>query len=97
MANPWDVRPVASTGDWDPNHLFTAVGRALTEWAQLENAWSEVFAIIIFAPVRKKFQAPAIRAYGSVNTFNGRCAMLSAAGEAFFHKRHRKRQHVKAH
>ena len=48
--NLWDIPPLAEIGDPDPNIIFTAVGRALTEWEHLESALSQLFAYLVGVP-----------------------------------------------
>jgi hypothetical protein len=91
MPNPWDIPPAPSVGDRDENNLFAAIGRALTEWEQVEAACAELFAIVVSVSNKSTHQAPAIRAYGTVISFPARCEMLKAAADAYFHRRKKKK------
>jgi len=72
--------------------IFSAVGQALTEWEQLENACAQLFAVLVSANHKRAYLAPAIRAYGTVNSAATRCKMLANAGGAYFAKRKTKAQ-----
>jgi hypothetical protein len=84
MAHSWDRPTVSPTGDFDEKFLFECVGRALSEWEQVESACAELFAAFVLSPKRKPYLAPAIRAYGTVVSFRGRADMLRAAAAAYF-------------
>jgi hypothetical protein len=90
MTNPWDIPPRRAHGDIDENTLFAAIGRALTEWEQVEAACAEIFAVLVSVSRKSSHQAPAIRAYGTVISFRSRCEMLQAAATAYFHTRKNK-------
>jgi hypothetical protein len=87
LKNPWEVRPQAEFGDRDPNDLFVAIGKALTEWENVEWSLAELFAVVVSARSKSVFWQPAVQAYGSIVSFNGRCEMLRVAGEAYFSTR----------
>jgi hypothetical protein len=85
MANqPWDPRPVSPLGDSNEEAIFSAVGQALTEWEQLENACAQLFAVLVSANHKRAYLAPAIRAYGMVVSAATRQQMLVNAAEAYF-------------
>jgi hypothetical protein len=92
MANPWDMLPVSPTGDFDEKHLFECVGRALSEWEQVEAGCAEIFAALVMSPKKKTHLAPAIRAYGTIVSFRGRAEMIRAAADAYFLTRKQKAQ-----
>jgi len=81
---PWDIPPQPERYDSTADAVFTAVGKALTKWETAEAACAELFAIFVGAPQDSTHMAPAVRAYGSVVSFNGRCEMLLRAAEAYF-------------
>jgi hypothetical protein len=90
MPNSWDIPPRPSHGETNENFLFAAIGRALTEWEHVEAACAELFAIFVSVSRKAVYQAPAIRAYGTVISFPGRCEMLRSAASAFFRGRPKK-------
>jgi hypothetical protein len=76
--------------------IFSAVGQALTEWEQLENACAQLFAVLVSTNHKRAYLAPAIRAYGTITSAATRKEMLVNAGEAYFAKRPAKAQSFKA-
>jgi len=91
MGSSWDVPAPQEHGDLDEEVLFTEIGRALTEWEQVEGACAELFAVLVSAPKKASHRAPAIRAWGAVTGFNARCEMLKVAAAAYFRTRKQKR------
>jgi hypothetical protein len=91
IKKPWDVRDPSPHGDSDENAIFNAVGHALTEWEHVETACARLFAVLVSAHQRRTYYAPAVRAYGSINSFKSRADMLSAAAMAYFSRRKAKR------
>jgi hypothetical protein len=81
---PWDIPPHPEKCDTAADTVFNAVGRALTKWETAEGACARLFAIFVGAPHDAAEMTPAVRAYGSVVSFNGRCEMLRSAAEAYF-------------
>jgi hypothetical protein len=77
---PWDIPPMPQKGDDDAQTLYVAIGLALTNWNNLEQRLSNVFACLLTG----EEPLPAERAYGAVVTFAGRMEMIKAAAEAFF-------------
>jgi hypothetical protein len=71
------------------------VGRALTEWEQVENACAQLFAIFVSATQRRAYQAPAVRAYGCIIGVKSRSTMLREAARAYFYRRKTKAQFEK--
>lgn len=84
---PWDPRPPSSVGDSREDTIFSAVGQALTEWEQMENACAQLFAVLVSANHKRVYLAPAIRAYGTITSAATRQQMLANAGDAYFSKR----------
>ncbi len=84
MSNPWD-RPSSGspfrTGDLDEDRLYLAVGRCLSKWERLEGAITHLYAAVVGA----EDCAPAIRAFGTLNSPSARAEMISAAADATFH------------
>jgi hypothetical protein len=89
--NPWDIPLRPLRGDINENMLFAEIGRALTEWEQVEAACAEIFAVLVSVSRASTHQAPAIRAYGVVASHKTRCEMLKAAAAAYFLRRKAKR------
>jgi hypothetical protein len=89
--NPWDIPPQPDRGDVDENALFAEIGKALTEWEQVDAACAELFAVFVSVARSSIHHDPAIRAYGTVVSYRGRCEMLRAAADAYFHHRKKKR------
>lgn len=83
MPNPWDPPPWPDKGDASYNDLYAAVGEALTAWEYAEDALSFLFARLVGASGAVD-AAPAVRAYGTVVSFQARHSLVLAAGEAFF-------------
>jgi hypothetical protein len=87
MANPWDVPPTLPESDMSFENLYRAVGEALSTWEGVENELAQLFAAFVGAEANfKNWEAtiPAIRAYGSVISFNGRADMIDAAAKGYF-------------
>jgi hypothetical protein len=92
MANLWDVpKPTLQNGEHDDKLLFEEIGRALTEWSKVEALCAELFATLLSSRLKKSLFGPPIRAWGAVIGFGARCEMLREAGEAYFHRRKKKR------
>lgn len=86
MPNPWNIPPIPPTGDSTTDPLYRTIGMALTSWEYLEHELATIFAVFVGAPsVGQDMLDPAVRAYGSVVSFNGRAEMLDAAAKAYFH------------
>ena len=87
MPNPWDIPPWPDFGDEKPDTIFRAVGQALSTWEVVEDSLADFFAFLV-GPFSRSYPetTPAIRAYGSIISFNARCEMISAAAKGFFHK-----------
>jgi hypothetical protein len=79
--HPWDVPPFPDKGDPKPDMTYAAVGRALSQWEKFEGELSELFAVFAGGVPTS---LPAVRAYGSIQTFRGRADMIEAAAEGFF-------------
>lgn len=87
MKHPWLIRDPSPRGDLDENAIFNAVGQALTEWEQVENACARLFALLVSANQRRTYHTPAVRAYGSINNVGTKCEMLRAAATPYFFRR----------
>jgi hypothetical protein len=88
MPNPWDVPPRPASYCSTNEELYTAVGEALSGWGYVEDIVADIFAIIVEgAPLNEYINSmtPAVRAYGSVVSFEARAEMVQAAADAFFH------------
>jgi hypothetical protein len=80
-ANLWDQPPEPKTGDAKEETIFAAIGRALSAWEEFEHSMANLFAQFLRVDTD---DLPAVRAYGSVISFQGRASMVSAAAEAYF-------------
>jgi hypothetical protein len=85
MANLWDVPAIPVEGDATADQTYLMVGRALTNWEHLESALGQLFAFLVGAQVSYPNNEPAMRAYGSVVSFQGRATMLEEAANGYFH------------
>jgi hypothetical protein len=83
---PWDRPEPIEPGDATPEPLYTAVGKALSNWEKIENQLANLFASFVGAQIKWR-PAPAVRAYGTIVSFKSRAAMLDAAAKAYFHSR----------
>jgi hypothetical protein len=84
----WIMVPRAKRGAKTEDEIHLAVGATLSEWEGVEEGLAEVFALFIGAPEAGPASGhqPAIRAYGSINSFQNRLGMVAAAAQGFFHK-----------
>lgn len=71
--------PRLRSGDADSDLLYVAVGRALSQWEELETGLSELFATFV-----ESRSIAAARAYGTVASAQGRFDLLDAAAEVYF-------------
>lgn len=78
--NPWDAPPLPATGDVDLAKLYQSVGEALSQWEHLEGHLAMIFAILVGS---LDMTEPAVMAYGTVVSFNGRSDMIRAAMTGF--------------
>jgi hypothetical protein len=76
--HPWNPLAVEPRGDFEPDTLYAAVGRALSAWEMMEGILANVFALLC----RAEFEG-AVRAYGAVAAFSGRKSMLEEAFACF--------------
>ena len=81
---PWALLGYRSCGDGSVEPIYAAVGKALSQWEELENRLASLFAF--FVGDVPGDDAPAVRAYGTVISFRSRCGMVNAAARAYFHK-----------
>ena len=49
MPAPWDIPPAPPSGDAHEDAISMAVGRALTSWEYVEEAYADIFAILVGA------------------------------------------------
>lgn len=70
----------------DFENLYRAVGEALSRWEEVENELAQLFSVFVGSNNFENYEAaiPAIRAYGSVVSFNGRADMMDAAAKGYF-------------
>lgn len=86
QTKPWHLPAREADGDESPDQLYTAVGKALSNWEQIENQLANLFATLVGAKIKAN-PAPAVRAYGTIVSFKSRSAMLDAAARAYFYSR----------
>jgi hypothetical protein len=79
---PWDPRPWPVQGHPILDDVYSAVGRALSDWERYEGSLSLLFATL----TSTSSSLPARRAYNSVRTFEARIEMLRAASLAYFER-----------
>jgi hypothetical protein len=84
MQNPWDVRPLASTGDKDASALYLQIGRALSNWEISESAAAQLFDALVAA---QPSNGAAFSAFIAVTSSSARTKLLGAAcDKALDHK-----------
>lgn len=80
MSNPWDVLPLAAHGDQEDSILYEKVGRALTQWENLEGTLGRIFGALCGARMHDE---GAVRAFGVVAASSARLDMIEAAFAVF--------------
>jgi hypothetical protein len=88
MPNPWDIPERPKIPTKDPDEIFRAVGGALSAWESVEHQIAMIFTLLVAEnPPSPPLgdSSPAVRAYGSVVSFQARAAMVEAAARAFFY------------
>jgi hypothetical protein len=83
MSAPWDVPPLPKYGDDNPDSTYKMVGKALSEWEQLEYQLAHLFSVLTYRPS----VISALREYGEGTIFPSRLQSLRSAAEAFFTKK----------
>jgi hypothetical protein len=86
MGNSWDI-PYArkfKVGDPNPELIFQAVGKALSNWEGLVADLTSIFAVLTAIDEPWSFN-PAVRAFGSVQGAAAKSEMVQQAAEALFH------------
>jgi len=83
---PWNPKPKLPRGDASADILYAAVGRALSQWEQLETNLALCFSAFVGASLKDG----AVLAYGTVTAFTGRRDMVKVAFEAFPARSHEK-------
>lgn len=84
MPNPWDVPPYAQSGESKPDPIYLAIGYSLSTWEFLEEALASLFAFLVGKGRTYPETSAAMRAYGSIVSFNSRAEMIGAAAKGFF-------------
>jgi hypothetical protein len=72
---------IAGKGDESDSGLFEAVGRLTSQWEHFEAYFGLLFGVLVES---RGHTDGAMRAYGTVVSFKGRSAMVTAAALAFF-------------
>jgi hypothetical protein len=83
MPNPWDRPTWPDQGEDECQPIYLAVGRALSQWADLEECISDLF---VFLVGQEEADSPAVRAYTSIDGARNRIAMVRSAAEAWFER-----------
>jgi len=78
---PWDRR-IAISGDSAREPIWTAIGRASTNWGHFEGGVARVFGRLLGVNQTDVLQ-PMV-AYGAVRTFEGRLQMVRAVATRYF-------------
>ena len=81
MAEPWDLPPKPANGDTTPAVLFAAIGRALSEWEELELYLARLYALFLQVPPIKAIEQPE---YKNAPTFSMRAKTIEDAAERYF-------------
>lgn len=81
---PWDLPPSMASGNNSAEPIFSAVGKALSNWEHVENRLAQVFATFVGANHSRNSLHPSVRAYGAIVGFKSRIGMLDAAAKAYF-------------
>jgi hypothetical protein len=81
LQTTWTL-PRAPFGDEHDDPLYLAVGKALSQWEELETALSGLFAVLV-----ESRSPAATRAYGIVASAQGRYDLLCNAAEVYFAER----------
>jgi hypothetical protein len=83
MADPWDIPPLPKRGDLSAQITWAAVGKALTEWEELELYLARVYAVFIgLTP----FNAIQEATYKDAAIFRERANVIERAAESYFAK-----------
>src|SRR5262249_32212641 len=83
MPNPWDRPPWPDLGSNEPEPIYSAVGHALSQCADLEECISDLFVFFIG---REEAVSPAVRAYTSIDGVRNRSGMVRNAADAWFER-----------
>ena len=81
MTNPWDIPALPKLGELSSEAIFTAVGKALSQWEYFEGYLGEVYCYLIGSPSQT---SPAMRSYGCVTVNATRSEMIRTAASAYF-------------
>jgi hypothetical protein len=75
----WGKPPQTKDGDSDADILYLPIGRALTNWEQVEEECAVLFSLLV-----DSFSEAAYRAYGCIIATSTKSEMLKSAAETFF-------------
>jgi len=81
MPDPWDIPSIPAHGDKSATDLFAAIGRALSEWEELELYLARVYAMFLGVPPIKAIEQPE---YKNAPTFSMRAKVIEEAAERHF-------------
>jgi hypothetical protein len=80
MPNPWERPPLPSAGNANPNDIYCAVGRVLSNWEIVELQLGYLYTAFISKPQNWG----AVIEYGSGAAFKRRSQILERAAKEFF-------------
>jgi hypothetical protein len=79
--NPWDIPPLPEHGDPSIDLTFAAVGRAMSEWEELELYLARLYAKFLGIP---PINAIAIPEYRDAANFHTRATVIKNAATKYF-------------
>jgi hypothetical protein len=82
--NPWDPPPFPKRGNNSQATLFSAIGRALTTWEELESFLSNLYSSLC---EKSAYDEKANFVYGQFASVNRRMDELNRVGSSYFTKR----------
>jgi hypothetical protein len=87
--DPWEVQPLSKL-DSVADETYRSVGEALSSWEKFEWYLAMLFGFLagggpgfVASGGSKIISHPALRAFGTIVAFNGRCDLLRAASETY--------------
>ncbi|HZO53954.1 MAG TPA: hypothetical protein VFB63_14670 [Bryobacteraceae bacterium] len=83
---PWDTPLKPAVGNPNKDQIFRTVGAALDQWEFAEQAFADIFVMMVEGWQDWPSSHPALRAYGAVTSFSSRADMIEEAAKGFFHE-----------
>jgi hypothetical protein len=81
---PSDRRPFPGIGDISADRTYRSIGEALTYWEFFEIHLARLFSVLVGT---RQHPIVAMRAYGSVLSFEARATMVEQAARSYFYIR----------